>query len=505
MKTIDRHQTDELFPLFARLHDGDLAVDELRDIEHRVSNDPRVCELYVAYSLQVAQFTWDNSVHEDFRPSISGGNQLGSPKADVAVRGGFRGQLSQPSRARVANPRFWIAVSLLTAVFLSGLYFLVGQGWRPARMTAEQQREQAHPSQRIAALVAGTVSCQWAQGSPVLEPGDRAVVGKRYELTGGLVKLVFGRQTRCLLDGPVAFRVISADVVHIERGRLAAEVPAGATGFAVHTPWANAIDLGTEFGVEVEEGGPLAIHVFQGKVRMEPTVEGPAAMTITAGQSVQLLSRGTDYTVTKGEATPLAFRRQMPIAAGGGYAESRFDTSTEGWTVTVDGHSPALHKIDEGPHGGYLETYDERQETNKRRVKQMGSHGGGFYYSFVAPSEYRGDHEAAYGKKLTFELRIRGGSSTPGKKYCELHGADMTLGFPVRGPPNDNSWAHFEIPLRDGPKWVRLDLPGKPAAKPGALKAVLSDLRRLVIPGEFYSDEEWTAFDNVVLGAETKP
>ncbi len=502
--TIDHHRTDELFPLFARLHDGDVTVDELRDIEHRVSNDPQVCELYVAYTLQVAQFTWDNSVHEDFRPSITGDN-LRSSKADIAVRGGFGGFPSQPSRVWLANPRFWVAVSLLMAVFLSGLYFLVGQGWRPVRMAAQDQREQEHSSQQIAALVTGAVNCQWAKESPVLEVGDRAVIGKRYELADGLVRLVFGHQAGCLLEGPIVFRVVSADVVRIERGRLAAEVPASAKGFAVRTPWANVIDLGTEFGVEVEEGGPLAIHVFQGKVQMEPVVEGPSAMTIAAGQSVQLFSRGTDITVAQGEAQPMVFRRHFPIAAGGGHVESRFDESTEGWTVTVDGHSPVAHKVEEGPHGGYLETYDEREETDKRRVKQMGSQGGGFYYSFVAPSEYRGDYGTAYGKKLAFDLRIRGGSGDPTTKYCELHGADMTLAFPVKGPLNNDTWAHFEIPLRDGPKWVRLDLPGRPAAKPGALKAVLSDLRRLVIPGEFYSDEEWTAFDNVILGAEAKP
>ncbi len=478
---------DEFLGLAVRYYQEDLDEPGTRELDRQLRGDVVKRDRFVALGLQSVLIPEALRIEAEEQATTIPLDAL--PRLDVAPLDDLSERPTHQSGFRPTSPRFWIAVSLLTTFFLGGLYFLVGQGWRPTRMAAQDQQkdEQEHPSQQIAALVAGAVNCQWAKGSPVLDVGDRAVVGKRYELADGLMKLVFGRQARCLLEGPVAFRVVSADVVRVEQGRLAAEVPASAKGFAVRTPWANVIDLGTEFGVEVEEGGPLAIHVFQGKVRMEPTVEGPSVMTIAAGQSVQLFSRGGNVTTTQGEATPLAFRRQMPIGPGGGYAESRFDESTEGWVVTVDGHRPALHKSALAPHDSYLETYDGQ---------------GGFYFSFIAPRRFCGDHSAAHGKWLTYELRIRGGFDEPEPKYCELHGADMILGFPLDGPPNDDSWTRLKVPLRDDPRWIRLDRADKPVAEPGALKAVLQDLRRVVIPGEFYlGTDEVVGLDNVVLGA----
>ena len=510
---------DEFLGLAVRYYQEDLDEPGTRELDRQLRGDVVKRDRFVALGLQSVLIPEALRIEAEEQATTIPLDAL--PRLDVAPLDDLSERPTHQSGFRPTSPRFWIAVSLLTAFFLGGLYFLVGQGWRPTRMAAQDQQkdEQEHPSQQIAALVAGAVNCQWAKGSPVLDVGDRAVVGKRYELADGLMKLVFGRQARCLLEGPVAFRVVSADVVRVEQGRLAAEVPASAKGFAVRTPWANVIDLGTEFGVEVEEGGPLAIHVFQGKVRMEPTVEGPSAMTIAAGQSMRLLSRGTGYTVTQGEATPLTFRRQMPIGPGGGYAESRFDESTEGWVVTVDGHRPALYKQAPTPHGGYLETYDERNRIPQSRREES------FYFSFVAPKMFCGDHSAAYGKWLTCELRIRGGFDEPKPRYCELHGADVVLGFPLHGPPNNDSWTQLKVPLRDDPQWVRLDLKTKPAAQPGMVravlpqlgpedlaisaaepgmvKAVLQDLRCVVIPGEFYlGTDEVVGLDNVVLGAE---
>ncbi len=475
---------EDLWDLIERYTDGTLDQREIRDLDARLRANPDVLPRFVLYMELQAQVAWNMRAKAEILETAQGQSSL-QAKA-TRHKAEFSGRL-------LHRPGFWIAVSLLMAFFLGGLHFLVGEGWRSGQITERDRQKRQRPMQEIVALVTDTSNCQWAERSPVLEPGDGAPVGKRYELADGLVKLVFGRQTRCLLEGPIVFRVVSADVIHLERGRLAAEVPTSAKGFTVRTPWANVIDLGTEFGVEVDETGPLAIHVFKGMVRVEPMIEGPAATTVAAGQAVQLLRRGTDVIVVNGDARPVAFRRHMPMGPGGGYAESRFEEGRNGWTATPDAHLPLAHKTNDGSHGGYVETYDDAKRMPRNRSSIV-------YFSFIAPSAFCGNHINAYGKTLSFDLRISGGTHIQATRYCELQGAEMMLRCPVDPPPNNNTWVNCKVPLRADSGWVRYDIAQPRPAKEDELKAVLSDLRRVLIPGEFYYERETVGLDNVVLG-----
>jgi len=49
-------------------------------------------------------------------------------------------------------------------------------------------------------------------------------------------------------------------------GRLTATVPSGATEFTVRTPTSEIVDLGTEFGVEVDEQGNSMAVVLSGRI-----------------------------------------------------------------------------------------------------------------------------------------------------------------------------------------------------------------------------------------------
>ena len=223
------------------------------------------------------------------------------------------GRLPHEPSSRLTSPRFWIVVSLLTTVFLSGLYLLVGEGWQ-AREIAQpvEQRKTAEPFvPPIAVLVVGMADCQWASGSPTLQLGSYAAIDEQYELRSGLLKFVVDRKTRCVLEGPVVFRVISADAIRLERGRLAAIVPTSAVGFTVRTPQADVTDLGTEFGVEVAEDGTLNTHVFEGAVLLstrppENSTVGVSTMVLSAGESALVAVSGE---LRQGAGCPIRIAR----------------------------------------------------------------------------------------------------------------------------------------------------------------------------------------------------
>ncbi len=517
----------ELMELLGSLCNGPLSDAEQDRLEALLLNDADARATYLSYlnlhaSLQrycFSQTPMSALDDEAFESEVSEG--VAAEKAldfSAGQQGDAIAGQGEPSLVRTAASGRWdesmrrplyvsLSVAACAVVVVLAVLAIMHRPERTARDIAGQEGDEPAAPQ-IAALVAGMADCEWAAGSPALESGNQVPLDKRFEMTSGLIKLVFGRRARCVLEGPAVFRVVSADSIRIESGRVAAEVPVSAVGFTVGTPWADVVDLGTEFGVGVDANGPMAVHVFKGKVQVKPLVEGLSPQTLTAGQAIQLEARGeTLFVVESSPAVRTAFVRQLPVGPGGGYAENRFDEGREGWMVTFDGHSPPLHKTDDGPHGGYLETFDDAMG----RKPAAGSSSrlvsatlvpvvGKVYFSFIAPHIFRGDHSAAYGKTLAYDLRISGGERVEDTLYCRLAGGDIEVAFPVATPPNDGTWTRCEVPLGPDPRWVRADLKDHPPATAEDLLAVLKDLRRVILPGEFYYGNERVGLDNVVLG-----
>ncbi|MEM7015073.1 MAG: FecR domain-containing protein, partial [Verrucomicrobiota bacterium] len=90
--------------------------------------------------------------------------------------------------------------------------------------------------------------------------------GEEVHLKSGLLELETSLGARLVIEAPAAFQFESAQLLRLHHGRIAATVPPSATGFSVQTPSGKAIDIGTEFGVDVPVEGEPEIHVFDGEV-----------------------------------------------------------------------------------------------------------------------------------------------------------------------------------------------------------------------------------------------
>ncbi len=97
-------------------------------------------------------------------------------------------------------------------------------------------------------------------GSPV-RPGI-------FVLQSGLVQLEFLSGANVIVEGPAELELKSTKLIVCHRGKLRVRVPQQAKGFSVDTPRYRAVDLGTEFGVSVEDGDATEVHVFQGEVEL---------------------------------------------------------------------------------------------------------------------------------------------------------------------------------------------------------------------------------------------
>lgn len=117
-----------------------------------------------------------------------------------------------------------------------------------------------------AARVTGLVNCDWPEGVAPLKFGDPLAPGQRLNLEKGLMQLTFGTGAKVVIEGPTDFTVMTPSQATLERGKVAAAVPRFARGYTILTPTAEIVDLGTEFGVDVDTAGRSEVHVFEGDV-----------------------------------------------------------------------------------------------------------------------------------------------------------------------------------------------------------------------------------------------
>jgi len=124
----------------------------------------------------------------------------------------------------------------------------------------------APPVAKVIGRISGLDHPVWAAGALPLRFGDRLREGETIALESGVVELFLATGAKVTLEGPAHFKAPSALEATLTHGRLAAAAPRTARGYTVITPTAELVDIGTQFGVMVEDSGDSELHVFDGDV-----------------------------------------------------------------------------------------------------------------------------------------------------------------------------------------------------------------------------------------------
>ena len=88
------------------------------------------------------------------------------------------------------------------------------------------------------------------------------------EAESGLVQLEFYGGAIVVLEGPADLELLAVDRAFCRRGRLRVRASHQSSQFSVETPNADVIDLGTEFGVRVDDAVGSEVQVFEGSVEL---------------------------------------------------------------------------------------------------------------------------------------------------------------------------------------------------------------------------------------------
>ncbi|VAX38392.1 hypothetical protein MNBD_PLANCTO02-3128, partial [hydrothermal vent metagenome] len=124
---------------------------------------------------------------------------------------------------------------------------------------------------------------------------------KQQTITEGTVELLLPTGVKVMVAAPAVFRVTGRNEITLSQGTLLAEVLTKAgKGFTVKTPSSINVDLGTVFGIAVDEKGTSVTQVFRGIVNSTNNLSGEIS---SPSQTVQLTSNQRILHRTDGTST----------------------------------------------------------------------------------------------------------------------------------------------------------------------------------------------------------
>lgn len=142
----------------------------------------------------------------------------------------------------------------------------------------------------------------------------------RLELKQGIVTLRLPQGVEVTLQGPADYELMDEDSTLLHSGLLAASVPPGAEGFRVETPTLEVIDLGTEFGIELDANGKATVSVFDGEVKVG-LKDQKTKKLLKEGEAIQWDQKGA---IEPTDFNPTPYQRIWPVSSGIEQSEGAF-------------------------------------------------------------------------------------------------------------------------------------------------------------------------------------
>jgi hypothetical protein len=336
-----REPDHELSLLLSAMLDGQMTAAEESRLAGLLRDNPNAQEVYLDCCRTHALLRQELGGRCDIA-SLAGEGEAGSigdmssPLADgQSASVPFPSIILQPSShpAPLFSPLGSFVFSYSLAALIVGIGMLIG--WA-CKVSVQEQVAKApppavvHPEPEMVFVgrVTGMVDCRWSDSSTGTVSYAYVPLGRRYALASGLMEITYDTGTTVILEGPCTYTVESKTSGFLGIGRLTAKVEERgerrgerktlAAGqqtvnsnrksaaplatlppslvFVVRTPTATVTDLGTEFGVAVDESGQTESHVFRGRVLLAAVDSSGRRqgrnITLTANESARVEKAG---------------------------------------------------------------------------------------------------------------------------------------------------------------------------------------------------------------------
>jgi hypothetical protein len=233
-----------------------------------------------------------------------------------ALAAASRDEMLDRSLMRIEAPRVprWLVYSSTAAA--AALLVLAGRMMGPAQAPAPKAAAARAPVGTLAeppivAEVAKTLDATLRRGRRAIAAGAKLPAGALV-VDRGVAEVQFAAGAKLVVEGPAVLELMTADRARLVRGRVVAYVPESALGFTLHAQAASFVDLGTEFGVEIDAAGQASVHVLDGEIALVAPQKETPSRTLQRGAANEVSVDGSIRDIPFDEAR---FLRRVPASA----------------------------------------------------------------------------------------------------------------------------------------------------------------------------------------------
>jgi hypothetical protein len=314
-------QYAELAQLIDALHDAALDEQGLNRLQDIVESDPEARRFYVDYQALEASLHWDHAPAGAPADNVAGEAGLSTEPLSRTV-----GLAEGPGKRSEAPPGLFVAAyagaraflsrqtpfSLASAAIITPLMIAALIVWITPRDAEKVVEKSTGPQRAAAPPVVGqltrVIDVEWSEDARSYDEGHFLLRGQSLQIESGLCEVEFKDGSRVILAGPIRFQALTANSGYLDEGKLTAHAR---REFAIATPDARVVDLGTDFGVKVGPGARTHVRVFSGSVKLEPQGEPDRSRTLRAGEWAVTRHGVIDNSLHAGVADE-AFVRTLP-------------------------------------------------------------------------------------------------------------------------------------------------------------------------------------------------
>lgn len=182
----------------------------------------------------------------------------------------------------------------------------IGVIWLSVNSLRLNDRTAAPPA---IAQILRMVDAVWSSGTSLAQ--GASLTPGRLQLSRGLVEIQSNSGATILLEGPAELDLLHASEAALYSGRAVIRIRDPDSAFKLVTATAQLVDLGTEFGVEIEAGDKTVVQVYEGEVlaRVNGADDWKSSQRVESGQAVRL-----DTETHAIAFSPTRFIRTLPNA-----------------------------------------------------------------------------------------------------------------------------------------------------------------------------------------------
>ena len=300
LKLIDAYFDDDLsnaeFSLFEEM------LDENQEFLAMFMRESR---FHLRLSAGVAMFSQSEFAISNLDEAVMLDQQLNQtpPLASLCGSGNSLGEMLRVAIMDIiSSARFLWAIMLFSmGLFLLMMFMLIPR---------ETALDNPNPFAKVT-HVSQTVDAVW--GKDIEEESLKVLFkGTKLDLKSGLAQVEYKNGVRVNLEGPTVFVISGDNEGTLLSGKVSGQMAKQAKKFAVTTPVGKITDLGTEFGIIVDQNQNTDVQVFDGKVKLAIFGKKENSLPIQAVELVETDAVRIDSgkrTISKIPYTPLRFAR----------------------------------------------------------------------------------------------------------------------------------------------------------------------------------------------------